>query len=580
MRVLTVALALAVVTTLYSYANGDPSEWPKRSHRHKKNSRRRHTHKHHHHFRGPFRSSGVGKSQRRPQKGLSKVHLPHNLKEEKKNIHTEKFSQKSVDKESPDQTQINTRANSVENKWGDAPEPKDDNQMEQMATNQGGYGSVDNAWDKKLNAALNEEDHMVEALHKKTDNVLAREVKSSLPKSFMNELLSPSILKDMGKVAAPVSFENDAPPIPPEPPADYFSQNGARNTKLSQKAKHIRSESDAVEPVLGNDGPNGGGDGGGGKISLPVGVPGSVDEYSSGHDAVDPASHPPALPTSTSNIAKSSLKVNINIGPTTVAVNVLPDQTVGEVALKATDLAEKNGSYEYDPGPLKYHGELLDDNLKFSSYNIPNNAKIRMSPHPKGTIVQGKDGKEMQLRDHHHAMIKKNKECANLLPARCLKWLESLPCSEEVRLAPAIMERFENKLPTKQKKNKHGLFKIWEICQRSCKSCNDASGAQTVRGKGWWKRVKSAIADTDDIVERHYDSFFLVFVSLLGVAGICGICLCCGYGGSETGCCPSFCCCCCAPEKSVEAPFEYSYSNYNFEDDDGMDDAMMYSDLH
>ena len=94
------------------------------------------------------------------------------------------------------------------------------------------------------------------------------------------------------------------------------------------------------------------------------------------------------------------------------------------------------------------------------------------------------------------------------------------------------------------------------------------------------ERVKSAIADTDDIVERHYDSFFLVFVSLLGVAGICGICLCCGYGGSETGCCPSFCCCCCAPEKSVEAPFEYSYSNYNFEDDDGMDDAMMYSDLH
>ena len=52
---------------------------------------------------------------------------------------------------------------------------------------------------------------MVEALHKKTDNVLAREVKSSLPKSFMNELLSPSILKDMGKVAAPVNFENDAP---------------------------------------------------------------------------------------------------------------------------------------------------------------------------------------------------------------------------------------------------------------------------------------------------------------------------------------------------------------------------------
>ena len=112
------------------------------------------------------------------------------------------------------------------------------------------------------------------------------------------------------------------------------------------------------EPVLGNDGPNAAGDGGGGKISLPVGVPGSVDEYSSGHDAVDPASHPTALPTSTSNIAKSSLKVNINIGPTTVAVNVLPDQTVGEVALKATDLAE-NGGYEYDPGPLKYHGELL-----------------------------------------------------------------------------------------------------------------------------------------------------------------------------------------------------------------------------
>ena len=72
------------------------------------------------------------------------------------------------------------------------------------------------------------------------------------------------------------------PPIPPEPPADNFSQNGARNTKLSQKAKHIQGESDAVEPVLGNDGPNAAGDGGDGKISLPVGVPGSVDEYSSG----------------------------------------------------------------------------------------------------------------------------------------------------------------------------------------------------------------------------------------------------------------------------------------------------------
>ena len=173
----------------------------------------------------------------------------------------------------------------------------------------------------------------------------------------MNELLSPSILKDMGKVAAPVNFENDAPPIPPEPPADNFSQNGARNTKLSQKAKHIQGESDAVEPVLGNDGPNAAGDGGGGKISLPVGVPGSVDEYSSGHDAVDPASHPTALPTSTSNIAKSSLS-KYKYRPMTVAVNVLPDQTVGVVALKATDLAEKNGSYEYDPGPLKYHGEF------------------------------------------------------------------------------------------------------------------------------------------------------------------------------------------------------------------------------
>ena len=159
----------------------------------------------------------MDKSQPRPQTSLSKVHLPHNLKEENKNIHTEKFSQKSVDKESSNQTQINSRAKSVENKWGDAVALKDDNRMKPIATDEGGYGSVDNAWDKKLNAALNEEDHMVEALHKKTDNVLAREVKSSLPKSFMNELLSPSILKDMGKVAAPVSFENDAPPIPPEP---------------------------------------------------------------------------------------------------------------------------------------------------------------------------------------------------------------------------------------------------------------------------------------------------------------------------------------------------------------------------
>ena len=55
----------------------------------------------------------MGKSQRRPQTRLSNVHLPHKLEEENKNIHTEKFSQKSVDKESPDQNQINSRANSL-----------------------------------------------------------------------------------------------------------------------------------------------------------------------------------------------------------------------------------------------------------------------------------------------------------------------------------------------------------------------------------------------------------------------------------------------------------------------------------
>ena len=195
MRVHAVAFALAVVTTLYSCANGDSSKWPRHSYRYEKNSRRRPARRHHHHhFRGRFDALGMDKSQPRPQTSLSKVHLPHNLKEENKNIHTEKFSQKSVDKESSNQTQINSRAKSVENKWGDAVALKDDNQMKPIATDEGGYGSVDNAWDKKLNAALNEEDHMVNALHKKTDNMLAGEVKSSLPKSFMNELLSPSIL--------------------------------------------------------------------------------------------------------------------------------------------------------------------------------------------------------------------------------------------------------------------------------------------------------------------------------------------------------------------------------------------------
>ena len=88
------------------------------------------------------------------------------------------------------------------------------------------------------------------------------------------------------------------------------------------------------------------------------------------------------------------------------------------------------------------------------------------------------------------------------------------------------------------------------------------------------EKVKSAIADTDDVVERHYDSFFLVFVSLLGVAGFCGLCLCCGFGNGG-GICSSICCCCFPSEKSVEAPFQYSYSGYDFEDDD-MDDSMMY----
>ena len=69
----------------------------------------------------------------------------------------------------------------------------------------GGYGSkVDNSWENKLNAALSEEDHMVDALHKKSDSVLSQEVKSSLPKSFMSQLLSPTILKDMSSVASPI----------------------------------------------------------------------------------------------------------------------------------------------------------------------------------------------------------------------------------------------------------------------------------------------------------------------------------------------------------------------------------------
>jgi hypothetical protein len=463
-------------------------------------------------------------------------------------------------------------------------------------SNGGGYGTVDNSWEKKLNAALSEEDHMVDALHKKTDSVLTQEVKSSLPKSFMSQLLSPTILKDMSSVASPIDFGGDSPPIPPEPtisnrrPAfrsDISNNNNKKNSNdnnenMDNKSRrigpvHADVSSEHLEPVIQDDsGSNyNSGDGGGGMIRLPQGVPGSVDEYSSGQSAPPPPPPPPALPTSTSGIKKSSSSVNIDIGPTIIKVDVIPSDTVGDVALRATELAEKNGGYEYDPGPLKYHGELLEDNLKFSSYSIPKNAKIRMLPHPRGTVVRHSNGVETKLRQTKGSFANNNdNKCLDFLPVRCIKWLASLPCAEEVRLAPIFLKQLRDKLPQTTAKHSQGLFKIWQVCPQHCSRCDDVMSSSNRKGRGWWKKVKSAIADTDDVVERHYDSFFLVFVSLLGVAGFCGLCLCCGFGNGG-GICSSICCCCYPSEKSVEAPFQYSYSGYDFEDDD-MDDSMMY----
>ena len=460
----------------------------------------------------------------------------------------------------------------------------------------GGYGSkVDNSWENKLNAALSEEDHMVDALHKKSDSVLSQEVKSSLPKSFMSQLLSPTVLKDMSSVASPIDFGGDSPPIPPEPTISHsqnqrkemessskYNNNNNGNTKSRRVGPvHADVSSEHIEQIDPDDEKNNnnvGGDGGGGMIRLPQGIPGSVDEFSSGREQPAPPPPPPALPTSTSNVMKSSSSVNIEIGPTTVNVDIAPSDTVGDVALKATELAETNGGYEYDPGPLKYNGELLEDNLKFSSYHIPKNAKIRMSPHPKGTIVRHSNGVETKLRQPKS--LSSNSKCLDFLPVRCLKWLASLPCTEEIRLAPIFLKQLGNKLPQTTTKHAQGLFKVWQVCPQHCSRCNDVVSDNNhdgkIKGRGWWKKVKSAIADTDDVVERHYDSFFLVFVSLLGVAGFCGLCLCCGFGNGGGGICSSFCCCCCEAEKSVEAPFQYSYSGYDFEDD-SLDDAMMYS---
>jgi hypothetical protein len=388
---------------------------------------------------------------------------------------------------------------------------------------------TDAEYQKQLDKALEEDSALAKSTETKSFDQLGKEIEHSLPKSFMDQFLDP-----------------------------FRSTQGAL----------------AKTPFAGI-GQDDDGDGGMHSIRLPTSDPGSEEESDT---SAAEAAVAPALPVSSDVVAAKPIELTVKMGPgATVNVVALPSDTVADVGLKATRKAISKG-FRYDPGPIKFRGELLEDHHKISAYHLHSGTVVKMSPHPVGTIGAVSTQTGALRHGSKQAGGGGATKCPDELPARCKKWLRNqVHCEKHVRVSPELIQSKNLAFL----RSSDSLYTVWKLCPSSCARCGDRAlgpgnetgtrarfGAPAHHG-AWWKQMQSR---ADMLVQSHYDSFFVVFICLLSVALACAACLCCSASREEGKGASSCCCWCCRKEKSVQAPYsEYSYAGYNYDEEDGND---------
>ena len=404
----------------------------------------------------------------------------------------------------------------------------------------------DEHWERSLDEALKEDAQLAGGAESKSFHELGKEVESQLPRKFMDQFMDP------------------------------FNREKSREAEDAEQNEFEQMHS----------------------IQLPG------DDAKEAPQDVERGA--PALPTSTAGLPAALSPVDLAIdvgGKMTVHLTAQPRERWADIGLRAARLAGAQGLH-IDPGPLKYKGELLEEEKTVRQGHLPaHGSVIKMAPHPIGTV--GARATETGL--HRVGKGTHFEGCSNLLPLRCTKWLEAtspaMDCDAQVRVAPDLVaEKAKGYRGARLPRHWQSQYHVWQVCAHSCGHCGEdlsKSAADTLhsiagpsgpgspedllafepvgsnwtgagRGQGaWWKQVATS---ADHVVAKHYDAFFATFLGLVAMAVIGAVCLCCAYRKKL----PS--------ERSIPAPFKddeesapyagllepnehaYSYQAYEWED--------------